>query len=154
MPEVQPVPQGFHTVTPYLVVRDAAAAIDFYTRAFDAEELYRCACEESRRVMNAKLRIGSSMLMLNDEFPEHGSLGPVDGQPSPVTIHLYLDDVDAVFEQAVAAGATVTMPPAMTFWGDRFAAVEDPFGHKWSLATHKEDLSDEEIRERAKRAFS
>ncbi len=113
----QPIPDGFHTITPYLVVQDAAAAISFYKRAFDARELYRSTCERTQRVMNAKLRIGNSMLMLNDEFPEQGRRGPAKGEPSAITIHLYVENIDAVFDQAVEAGATAAMAPANTAGG-------------------------------------
>ena len=154
MAQVNPIPDGFHTVTPYLVVDNALGAIEFYKKAFGAEELYKSTCKKSNRIMNAKLRIGDSMIMLNDEFPEQGIRGPSEDQRSPVTIHLYVEDVDAVFERAVAAGAVATMLVADTFWGDRFGQLRDPFGHAWSVATHTEDLSAEEIEERAKHAFT
>lgn len=154
MARVNPIPDGFHTVTPYLVVNGAADAIEFNKKAFGAEELYRSTCKKSNRIMNAKLRIGDSMVMLNDEFPDQGCHGPSKDHRSPVTIHLYVEDVDAVFGRAVAAGAEATMPVADTFWGDRFGQLTDPFGHSWSVATHTEDLSAEEIEERAKHAFA
>ncbi len=153
MPRTQPIPDGFHTITPYLVVREATAAIEFYKNAFNAREIMRSTCENSQRILNAKLRIGDSMIMLNDEFPECGCHAPSTGLPSSITIHLYVENVDEVFDQAVAAGAIVSMAPENTFWGDRFAQIKDPFGHKWSIATHVEDLSEEEVQERAKRAF-
>ena len=154
MSKINPIPEGFHTVTPYLVVKDAAGAIEFYKAAFKAQELYRSTCDDSRRIMNAKLRIGNSMIMLNDEFPEHGCHGPSPDRASPVTIHLYVDDVDTVYDRAIAAGAEPVMPVADAFWGDRFGQLRDPFGHNWSVATHVRDLSSEEIEERAKHAFS
>ncbi len=151
---VKPIPDGFHTLTPYLVVKNAAKAIEFYKKAFGAVEVNRAMCEKSNRVTNAQLRIGNSILMLNDEFPEHGCLAPSGDTRSPVTIHVYVEDVDAVFNQAVEAGAEVTMPVADMFWGDRFGQLKDPFGHGWSVGTHTEDLSPEEIAERAKHAFA
>ena len=153
MSDVKPVPPGFRTITPHLVVKNAGAAIEFYKRALGAEEVYRQACDQSGQILNAWLRIGDSMIMLNDEFPEYGSLGPGQ-EPSPVVIHLYVDDVDAVFERAVKAGATMTMPVTDMFWGDRYGKFTDPFGHCWSVATHVEDLTPEEIGERAKHAFA
>ena len=153
MSHVRPIPRGFHTVTPYLVVRDAAAAIDFYARAFDAIELYRSTCPSSDRIMNAKIGIGDSILMLHDEFPEYDCHGPSGKTPSPVTIHLYVEDVDRIFAQAIAAGATALMLPADSFWGDRFGQLTDPFGHKWSIGTHVEDVTEEEIERRARQAF-
>jgi uncharacterized glyoxalase superfamily protein PhnB len=151
---VKPIPDGFRTITPYLVVKDAAKAIEFYKNAFGACEKCVSTDEHSGRIMNAQLTIGDSVFMLNDEFPEHGCLGPSKESPSPVTIHLYVEDVDRVFDQAVKAGAEVTMPVSDVFWGDRFGQVRDPFGHSWSIGTHKEDLTPAEIAERAKHAFA
>src|SRR5262245_4341641 len=148
-----PVPEGFHSITPYLVVRSAENAINFYRKAFGAQEVYRSACDDSGRILNAQLRIGDSMIMLNDEFPEQGCLGPGPGN-SPVTIHLYVPDVDAVVKRAIGAGATVVMPVSDMFWGDRFGLIRDPFGHNWSVATRIEDLSPAEIQERAKHAMA
>ena len=150
----KPIPDGFHTVTPYLVVKGADKAIDFYTKAFGAEELSRSSCEESGLVMNAKLRIGNSIIMLNDEFPEHGCLGPSGENKPAVSMHIYVEDVDAFFNKAVKAGAEPTMPVSDAFWGDRFGQLKDPFGHSWSVATHVEDLTPDEIKERAKHAFA
>lgn len=151
---VSPIPRGFHTVTPYLVVKNASDAIEFYCKAFDAVELHRSVCPSSGRIMNAKIGIGDSIIMLNDEFPEYDCRGPAADAPPAVTIHLYVEDVDALFAQAVAAGATALMTPSDSFWGDRFAQIHDPFGHRWSIGTHIEDLSDEEIQERARQAFA
>ncbi|HOB33122.1 MAG TPA: VOC family protein, partial [Verrucomicrobiota bacterium] len=139
---VKPVPDGYHTVTPYLVVQDAARAIDFYTKAFGAQEICRMPAPDGKKVMHAEVQIGTSRVMLADEFPEGGWLAPQNGT-SPVTIHLYVEDADATFNQAVSAGAQVRMPLADTFWGDRFGTITDPFGHSWSIATHKEDLTPE-----------
>jgi len=132
------------TITPHLVCAGAAAAIDFYVRAFGAVEAGRLAGPDGR-LMHAMIRIGDSPLMLVDEMPEFGSLGPKALKGSPVTLHLYVMDVDATVAQAVAAGARVTMPVADMFWGDRYGQLEDPFGHHWSVATHIRDLTSEEI---------
>jgi uncharacterized glyoxalase superfamily protein PhnB len=143
-PATQPIPEGFHTLTPHLVCADAAAAISFYERAFNAVEQMRLPSPEGK-LLHASVRIGNSMLMLVDENPAWGALGPQTLKGSPVTIHCFVADVDAAVAQAVAAGAKLVMPAADMFWGDRYAVVEDPFGHKWSLATHQHDLSHQEI---------
>jgi PhnB protein len=148
---VKAVPDGMHTITPHLVCRDAAAAIAFYQKAFGAVELARLPGPQGK-LLHAMLRIGNSPLMLVDEFPDWGALGPQTLKGSPVTIHLYVEDVDAAVERAVAAGARLTMPVADMFWGDRYGTVEDPFGHRWSIATHIRDLSPEEIQAAAKAA--
>jgi uncharacterized glyoxalase superfamily protein PhnB len=126
------------------VCAGAAAAIDFYQKAFGATELMRVPTPEGR-LMYAAVRIGDSVVMLNDEFPEMGSLGPKARGGASVTIHLFVEDADAAFARAVAAGATVLMPLADMFWGDRFGLLEDPFGHSWSIATHQKDLTAQEI---------
>jgi len=151
MPQVKAVPEGMHTVTPHLVCAGAAEAIEFYKNAFGAEEMARLPGPQGK-LMHAAVRIGDSTVMLVDEFPEWGSLGPKSLKGTPVTIHLYVDNVDAFVERAVAAGAKVTMPLDNTFWGDRYGQLEDPFGHRWSVATHVRDVSPEEIREGAKKA--
>ena len=143
-PRVQPIPEGAHSLTPHLVCNGAAHAIEFYTRAFGAVEEFRMPGPDGRLV-HACVRIGDSQLMLVDEFPEHGSLGPKALNGSPVTIHHFVEDVDAVVECAAKAGARVTMPPTDMFWGDRYATLEDPFGHHWSVATHQRDLTPEQI---------
>jgi uncharacterized glyoxalase superfamily protein PhnB len=148
---VKAVPDGMHTITPHLVCRDAAAAIAFYQKAFGAVELARLPGPQGK-LLHAMLRIGDSPFMLVDEFPEWGALGPQSLKGSPVTIHLYVEDADAAIERAVAAGARLTMPVADMFWGDRYGTVEDPFGHRWSIATHLRDLSPEEIQAAAKAA--
>ena len=147
----KPVPDGFHTVTPHLTMKNAGEAIEFYRKAFGAEEIARMP-GPGGSVMHAEIRIGDSPIMLNDEFPEHGARGPKTIGGTPVSIHLYVNDVDALFDRAVKAGAKVTMPIADMFWGDRFGKLEDPFGHQWSLATHKEDVTPEECMQRAKEA--
>ncbi len=145
---VKPIPEGYHTVTPYLTVNDAAGAIDFYRRAFGAQETVRMAGPPGK-IGHAELKIGDSMIMLADEMPGSGCRAPQSLGGSCVNIFLYVDDVDSVFKQAVNAGAKADMPPADMFWGDRFGRLTDPFGHSWSLATHKEDVAPEEMRQRA-----
>ena len=143
-PTAKAVPQGFHTLTPHLVVRNADHAIEFYKKAFGAEVIGDIARMPNGKVMHALLRIGDSNLMLNDEMPEMGALAPGSGSSS-VTIHLYTPDVDALFNRATSAGAQVKMPLADQFWGDRYGVVTDPSGHQWSIAAHVKDLSPEEI---------
>ena len=143
-PRVQPIPEGAHSLTPHLVCAGAAQAIAFYVRAFGAVEEFRLPAPDGK-LAHACVRIGDSQLMLVDEFPEHGNVGPRALKGSPVTIHHFVENVDAVVKQAVEAGATVTMPPADMFWGDRFATLDDPFGHHWSIATHVRDLTPEQI---------
>jgi len=140
------VPQGFHTLTPHLIVRDADQAIEFYQKAFGAELVGDVARMPNGKVMHALLRIGDSNLMLNDEMPEYGAVAPASGGSSSVTIHIYTPDVDSAFNSATSAGAKVAMPLMDQFWGDRYGVVTDPSGHKWSLAQHVRDLSPEEMR--------
>lgn len=144
---VKAIPKGYHTATPYLIVHDAARAVDFYTRAFDATELMRFA-DPSGRVGHAEIKIGNSPIMLADECPEMGHRSPQSLGGAAVSILLYVKDVDARFSQALAAGATVRQPVADQFYGDRSGTLEDPFGHVWTLATHQEDVSLEEIHQR------
>lgn len=146
MSNVKPVPDGFHTLTPHLIVRDSKAAIDFYQRAFGAQLQGEVAYMPDGRVMHAMVKIGDSMLMLNDEFPEHGVVAPHDGQ-SGVSLHIYVDNVDDLFARATDAGAQVKMPLADMFWGDRYGKVQDPFGHQWTLGTHIKDMSREEMQQ-------
>jgi PhnB protein len=143
-PAVKPIPDGMHSLTPYLVCANAADAIAFYTKAFNAVEQFRLPGPDGK-IMHACLKIGDSMLMLTDEWPEHQMMGPNAMNGTPVTIHHYVEDVDASFNQAVAAGATAMVPVTDMFWGDRYGQVKDPFGHRWSIATHKQDLSPEQI---------
>ncbi len=141
---VQPIPEGMRTVTPHLICDGAAEAIEFYKTAFGAVELSRLPGADGK-VMHASIRIGDSVIMLNDEAPQWGAFGPKSLKGSPVTLHLYVEDADAVFAQAVQAGATSTMPLEDMFWGDRYGKVEDPFGHHWSIATHVRDVTPEEM---------
>ena len=145
-PAVKPIPDGMHSLTPLLICAGAADAIEFYKKAFNAVELSRLPGPKGK-LMHAALRIGNSVLMLTDEFPEWGGFGPKSLKGSPVTVHLYVENVDAAVGQAVAAGAKITMPLADMFWGDRYAQLEDPFGHHWSVATHTRDLNPAEIQE-------
>lgn len=145
---VNPIPKGVHTVTPHLVCAGAAKAITFYKKAFGAEEIHRLDARNGL-LMHAALRIGDSTIMLADEFPGFGNLGPKALKGTPVVIHLYVEDVDAVFKRAVKAGASVKMPVADMFWGDRYGIVEDPFGHQWSIATHIRNITPKEMQEAA-----
>lgn len=145
-PAVKPIPEGMHSLTPHLVCAGAADAIEFYKKAFNAVEHGRMAAPNGK-LIHALVRIGDSALMLVDEFPEWGAIGPKTLQGSPVTIHLYVEDVDALVAQATAAGAKVTMPVADAFWGDRYGQLEDPFGHRWSVATHTREVSPQEMRQ-------
>jgi uncharacterized glyoxalase superfamily protein PhnB len=142
--KIKPIPEGMHTVTPHLVCAGAAQAIEFYKKAFGATDEGRLPGPDGR-IMHAQIRINGSAVMLVDEMPEWGSLGPKALKGSPVTIHLYVDNVDTVVDRAVKAGAKVTMPVADMFWGDRYGQLEDPFGHHWSVATHKRDVSADEM---------
>jgi PhnB protein len=139
----KPQPDHMHTLTPHLICANAYDAIDFYKRAFGAEEISRLAGPNGK-LLHAMLKIGDSPLMLVEENADWGALGPATLKGTPVTIHMYVDDVDAAFAHAVREGATGKMPPADMFWGDRFCAVNDPFGHSWSIATHIRDVPHEE----------
>lgn len=150
--KAQAIPEGMHSLTPHLTCAGAADAIAFYQKAFGAVELGRMPSPDGRLV-HALLRIGDSPLMLVDEFPEWGGKSPATLGGTPVAIHLYVEDADAAFAQAVAAGATVRMPLEDMFWGDRYGVVIDPFGHQWSIATHIKELSSEEIAAAGKAQF-
>jgi uncharacterized glyoxalase superfamily protein PhnB len=145
-PAVNPNPNRMHSLTPHLVCAGAAAAIEFYKKAFNAVEEMRLPGPDGK-LMHAMVRIGDSPLMLVDESPSWNVFGPKSLKGSPVTIHLMAENVDAVVEQAVAAGAKVTMPVADMFWGDRYGTLEDPFGHHWSVATHVRDVTPDEMQE-------
>ena len=150
--KVNPIPEGYHTATPYLIVKDAARAIEFYKKAFGAIELMRMT-QQDGRIGRAEIKIGDSPIMLADEFPEMGARSPEALGGSPVSVLLYVQDVDAVFNQAVAAGAKVTRPVKDQFYGDRSGGVTDPFGHQWHIATHKEDVTPEEMKRRQEAFF-
>lgn len=143
---VKPVPEGMHSVTPHLVCAGAADAIEFYKKAFGAVEMARLPGPQGK-IMHAMLRIGDSAVMLVDENPEWGVLGPKALKGTPVTIHLYVDDADAFAARAAKAGAKITMPVEDMFWGDRYGKLEDPFGHHWSVATHLRDVTMEEMQQ-------
>lgn len=154
MSNVKAVPPGFHTLTPHLTVRNAKEALEFYKRAFGAE-VGHVAYMPDGKVMHAALKIGDSQLMLNDEMPEYGVVSPLSaGGTSPVTIHIYTENVDEAFNRAVSAGAQVKMPLMDQFWGDRYGVVTDPYGHKWSLAAHVRDLSPEEMEQGMKETMA
>lgn len=150
MPAVKAVPDNMHTITPHLICAGAADAIEFYKKAFNAVEEMRLP-GPGGRLMHAMIRIEGSAVMLVDEMPEWGALGPKSLKGSPVTIHICVPDADAFFARAVAAGATVIMPLEDAFWGDRYGKIQDPFGHHWSVATHQRDLSPAEIAEALKK---
>jgi PhnB protein len=145
--KVNAIPQGYHTATPYLIIGDASAAIEFYKKAFGAIELYRMPTPDGR-IGHAEIKIGDSPFMIADEMADMGYLGPKALGGTPVSILLYVEDVDAIAEQAVAAGATVVKPVRDEFYGDRTGSFSDPFGHQWHIATHKEDVSPEEMQKR------
>jgi PhnB protein len=155
--QVKAVPEGFHTITPHLTVRDANRAIEFYKKAFGAEVLHVMPAPGGK-VMHAAIKIGDSIVMLADEFPEYGgaSASPAGDSTSCSgdVLHIYIENVDAAFERAVSAGATVKMPVMDMFWGDRYGQLLDPFGHRWSLATHTRDMSPEEMKKEQEKAFS
>jgi PhnB protein len=149
----QPIPEGYHTVTPYLAVEDAAKAIEYYKRAFGAKERVRMDAPGGK-IGHAELEIGDSLVMLSDPFPQSSTKPPKDLGGTTGSVFMYVEDVDSVVQDAIDAGATVTMPVEDMFWGDRFGTVTDPFGHQWSIATHIEDVPPEEMEERAKAAMA
>ena len=151
---VKKIPDGFHSLTPHLTVAGASDAIEFYKKAFGATELARMPGPDGKRIMHAMLRIGDTPLMLNDEFPEMGGHGPSKFGGTAVTIHLYVEDCDAVYNRAVAAGAKGIMPPQDMFWGDRYGRLTDPFGHNWSIATHQKDMTPAEMQEAGRKAMA
>ena len=149
-----PIPDGQHSITPHLIIKGASDAIEFYKKAFGAQEVYRMPFPGQDgviRLIHAQLQIGDSKLFLADEFPEMGSVGP--GEGSPVTIHLYVTDADATFANAVEAGAKIKLPLMDAFWGDRYGQLVDPFGHHWSIAEQLESLSPDQMTERMAAAF-
>lgn len=142
---VKPIPDGYHTLTPFLTVRDAARAIEFYKAAFGAQERGVMKGPDGK-IMHAELKIGDSIIMLSDEWPEYGALSPLSTGGAGMGLHIYIDGVDAAFDRAVKAGAEVEMPVMDQFWGDRYGKLKDPFGHRWSIATHTKDLSMDEMK--------
>ncbi|HEX3685324.1 MAG TPA: VOC family protein [Bryobacteraceae bacterium] len=149
--KVNSIPAGYHTVTPYLVVKGASDALDYYKQAFGATGINRMDAPDGR-IMHAEFKIGDSIIMLSEEMGPNRSPQSLGG--SPVSIFLYVEDVDSVFNQAVKAGAKPDMPPQDMFWGDRFGKLTDPFGHLWALATHVEDVAPEEMGKRAQAAIA
>lgn len=145
---VKPIPDGQSVITPYLTIKGAGDAISFYENAFGATEVCRLVCPQSGKILHAELRIGNACVFLSEEWPDCGGVSPLALGGSPVGIHLYVEDTDAAFARAVEAGATPEMPPADMFWGDRFAKLVDPFGHKWSLAHQIEALTPDQMQER------
>jgi PhnB protein len=147
---LRPIPEGYHSLTPSLVVDNAAEAIEFYKRAFGARELGRSTAPDGQLIWHAELQIGDSRLMLNDELPGMDCVrAPKSLGGTPISIHLYVEDADAVFQRALDAGATVSMPLENVFWGDRYGQVTDPFGHRWGIATRREEVSEAELQRRA-----
>jgi PhnB protein len=147
------VPAGHRTVTPYLAIKNAAKALEFYKKAFGAMESYKLMIPDGR-LGHAEIRLGDSMIMLADEFPEYGGKAPETLGGSPVSIHLYVEDVDSFFKKALAAGAKELKPVMDQFYGDRSGQLEDPFGHLWWIATHKEDIAPEEMQKRVQAMFA
>jgi PhnB protein len=145
--QVKPIPQGYHTVTPYLTLSDTARALDFYKRAFGAQEVMRMEMPGGK-IGHAEIKIGDSIIMLADEMPNAGSRSPQSLGGTTAGIFLYVENVDTTFNQAVSAGAQVEAPLADMFWGDRYGRLKDPFGHSWSVATHKEDVAPAEMSKR------
>jgi PhnB protein len=150
---VKPIPEGYHSVTPYLAVKGAAKAIDFYKQAFGATELFRMQSPDGN-IGHAEIKIGDCIIMIADEYPDMKWLSPTSIGGSGTLLMIYTDDCDAMFNRAVGAGGKETRPLADQFYGDRSGTIEDPFGHKWTIATHKEDLSPDEIDKRAKEAMA
>jgi len=148
-PNVKPIPDQYHTVTPHMVVKDCAKAIEFYKKAFNAE-VRGIMDGPGGKVMHAEIKIGNSIIMLNDEFADMGAVSAATVGGNPTTLHIYVEDADKLYNQAVGAGATVKMPIADMFWGDRYGVLKDPFGNSWSVATHKEDLTPAQMDERMK----
>jgi len=150
---VKRVPEGMHRVSPHLTVRDCPAMMEFYKKAFGAVEKRRSPGPDGKTIMHAEMKIGDSIIFLNDEFPEMGAFSPLSTKGTAVTLHLMVEDADQQFQQAVSAGAEIVMPLADQFWGDRYGIVKDPSGHHWSIAHHAEDLTPQQIKERMAKAF-
>jgi len=149
----KPIPDGFHTATPSLVVSNSKEAIEFYKKAFDAKEIYQMPAPDGK-IMHAMVQIGDSFVMMSDEFPGMGCKSPTSNGGTTVNLHLYVEDADKTFNRAVKAGAKVTMPIMDAFWGDRFGTISDPYGHSWAIATHQKDLSPEEMKKAGEEHFA
>ncbi len=152
-PQVPPIPPGYHTVSPHLAVRGGLEAMEFYKKAFGAEERGRFMAPDGKRLMHGEMKIGDSIIMLGEESPERGCSAPQTVGATTVSFYLYVQDADKSYKQAVEAGARSLMPMADMFWGDRIGSVADPFGHQWTIATHKEDVSPEEMQKRGQAFF-
>jgi uncharacterized glyoxalase superfamily protein PhnB len=151
---VNPVPDEFAAITPQLVVRGAARAIDFYKEAYGASELFRSVAPDGVTIAHAELLLGNARFFVHDEFPDQGLVSPTDEKGSSITLHVYVEDVDPFFARAVRAGAEVVLPVEQRFWGDRYGILRDPFAHRWSFASRTEDLSPQDTVERGKQYFS
>jgi uncharacterized glyoxalase superfamily protein PhnB len=149
----KPIPDGFHSATPSLIVNNSKEAIEFYKKAFDAQEIYQFPAPDGK-IMHAMIQIGDSFIMMSDEFTMMGCSSPTTIGGTPVTLYLYVEDADKIFKQAVEAGAKVTMPIMDAFWGDRIGSVVDPYGHSWSIATHKIDMTPEGLRKAGEEFFA
>lgn len=149
----KPIPDGYSTITASLIVKDAINAIEFYKKAFGAQELYRFLGPDGKTIMHTELKIGNSRIMLSEEAPQMNCRSPQSLGGTGIHIYMYVDDADTTFNKAVAVGAKPTMPIADMFWGDRFGTIEDPFGHVWGIATHKKDMSTEEINKAGQEFF-
>ena len=149
----KPIPDGFHTTTPSLVVSNSKDAIEFYKKAFDAKEIYQMPAPDGK-IMHAMIQIGDSFVMMSDEFPAMGAKSPTSIGGTAVTLHLYVEDADKIFKQAVDAGAVITMPIMDAFWGDRFGTIMDPYGHSWAVATHQIDMTPEGLRKAGEEYFA
>jgi PhnB protein len=150
---VKAIPEGYHSITPHMIIRDCAKAIEFYKTAFDAKQQGETAFGPDGKVMHAALKIGDSIVMMSDEFPQSKSLGPLSLGGSAIVLNIYTDNADKLWERAVKAGATITMPLSNQFWGDRYGQLVDPFGHRWSIAQHVEDVRPEDMPARMQRAM-
>jgi PhnB protein len=150
---VKRIPEGSHTLSPHLVVRGAAQALEFYKKAFGAKEVRRSPTPDGK-LLHAEMRLGDSTFYLNDEFPDMGAHSPQALKGTPVTLHIWVEDVDSLYKQATAAGAQVVMPLADQFWGDRYAVVKDPYGHQWSMASHVKDLTPEQLKKAGEEAMA
>ena len=151
--KVNPIPAGYHSVTPYLILNDAKHALEFYKKAFGAQEMSKMEAPNGK-IAHAEIKIGDSMIMLADEMPGSGARSPQSLGGTGTGLFLYVDNVDSIYNQAVKEGAKGDMPPQDMFWGDRYGKVTDPFGHQWSLATHIEDVAPQEMQKRAREAMS
>ena len=154
MNNIKKIPDGYHSITPSLVVKDGKKAIDYYKKVFEAKDKGTMMTPDGKSVAHAELEIGDSKIMLSDEFPEMKCLSPTSIGGSPISLYLYVEDVDKTFNLAVSEGATVLYPVADQFWRDKHGSIQDPFGHIWSISTHVKDLSEEEIKKAAAEAFS